>query len=32
MTGQARVFTGRQSVGKVLLDRGLRLLRTDFWW
>jgi multidrug efflux pump subunit AcrA (membrane-fusion protein) len=32
MTGQARVFTGRQSVGKVLLDRGLRLLRTEFWW
>jgi multidrug efflux pump subunit AcrA (membrane-fusion protein) len=32
MTGQARVLTGRQSVGKVLLDRGLRLLRTEFWW
>jgi multidrug efflux pump subunit AcrA (membrane-fusion protein) len=32
MTGQARVFTGWQSVGKVLLDRGLRLLRTEFWW
>jgi len=32
MTGQARVFTGRRSVGEVLLDRGLRLLRTEFWW
>jgi multidrug efflux pump subunit AcrA (membrane-fusion protein) len=32
MTGQARVFTGRQSVGKVLLERGLRLVRTEFWW
>jgi putative peptide zinc metalloprotease protein len=32
MTGQARVCTGRQSVGRVLLDRGLRLLRTEFWW
>jgi multidrug efflux pump subunit AcrA (membrane-fusion protein) len=32
MTGQARVFTGRQSVGRVLLDRGLRLVRTEFWW
>jgi multidrug efflux pump subunit AcrA (membrane-fusion protein) len=32
MTGQARVFTGRRSVGRVLLDRTLRLLRTEFWW
>jgi multidrug efflux pump subunit AcrA (membrane-fusion protein) len=32
MTGQARVFTGRQSVGRVLLDRALRLVRTEFWW
>jgi multidrug efflux pump subunit AcrA (membrane-fusion protein) len=32
MTGHARVFTGRQSVGRVLLDRGLRFLRTEFWW
>jgi multidrug efflux pump subunit AcrA (membrane-fusion protein) len=32
MTGQARIFTGRQSIGRVLVDRGLRLLRTEFWW
>jgi multidrug resistance efflux pump len=32
MTGQARVFTGRQSVVRVLLDRALRLVRTEFWW
>jgi multidrug efflux pump subunit AcrA (membrane-fusion protein) len=32
MSGQARVFTGRQSVGRVLLDRALRLVRTEFWW
>jgi multidrug efflux pump subunit AcrA (membrane-fusion protein) len=32
MTGHARVFTGRQPVGRVLLGRALRLLRTEFWW
>jgi multidrug efflux pump subunit AcrA (membrane-fusion protein) len=32
MTGHARVFTGQRSVGEVLLDRGLRFLRTEFWW
>jgi putative peptide zinc metalloprotease protein len=32
MSGHARVFTGRQSVGGFLLDRGLRFLRTEFWW
>jgi putative peptide zinc metalloprotease protein len=32
MTGHARVFTGRRSLGGVLLDRGLRFLRTEFWW
>jgi multidrug efflux pump subunit AcrA (membrane-fusion protein) len=32
MTGHARVFTGRHSVGRVLLERGLRFLRTEFWW
>jgi multidrug efflux pump subunit AcrA (membrane-fusion protein) len=32
MTGHARVFTGRQSVGWVLIERGLRYLRTEFWW
>jgi multidrug efflux pump subunit AcrA (membrane-fusion protein) len=32
MTGYARVFTGRRSVGAVLLDRALRWVRTEFWW
>jgi putative peptide zinc metalloprotease protein len=32
MTGHARVFTGRRSLGGVMLDRGLRFLRTEFWW
>jgi hypothetical protein len=32
MTGHARVFMGQQSVGRLLLDRGLRILRTEFWW
>jgi putative peptide zinc metalloprotease protein len=32
MTGYGRVYTGRQSVGRVLLDRGLRYFRTEFWW
>jgi multidrug efflux pump subunit AcrA (membrane-fusion protein) len=32
MTGHARIDTGRQSAGKVLVDRVLRYLRTEFWW
>lgn len=32
MTGYARVYTGRRSLGAILLDRGLRYLRTEFWW
>jgi hypothetical protein len=32
MTGQARVYTGARPVGAILLDRALRLLRTEFWW
>jgi hypothetical protein len=32
MTGYARVFTGRRSLGSVLLDRALRWVRTEFWW
>jgi multidrug efflux pump subunit AcrA (membrane-fusion protein) len=32
MTGYARVFTGRRSVGRFLLDRALLFLRTEFWW
>jgi multidrug resistance efflux pump len=32
MTGYARIATGRRSVAGYLLDRGLRFLRTEFWW
>jgi multidrug efflux pump subunit AcrA (membrane-fusion protein) len=32
MTGHARVFTGKRSVGGFLLDRALRFVRTEFWW
>jgi multidrug efflux pump subunit AcrA (membrane-fusion protein) len=32
MTGHARVYTGRRSLGGFLLDRALRFLRTEFWW
>jgi multidrug efflux pump subunit AcrA (membrane-fusion protein) len=32
MTGYARVYTGRRSLGEVLGDRALRYLRTEFWW
>lgn len=31
MTGYARVSTGRRSLGTILTDRALRLLRTEFW-
>jgi multidrug efflux pump subunit AcrA (membrane-fusion protein) len=32
MTGHARIYTGRRSLGEVLLDRALRYVRTEFWW
>jgi multidrug efflux pump subunit AcrA (membrane-fusion protein) len=32
MTGYARISTGPRPVGEVLLDRTLRLLRTELWW
>jgi multidrug efflux pump subunit AcrA (membrane-fusion protein) len=32
MTGYARVETGRRPIGAILLDRILRLVRTEFWW
>jgi multidrug efflux pump subunit AcrA (membrane-fusion protein) len=31
MTGYARVYTGRRTVGEIVLDRTLRLVRTEFW-
>jgi len=32
MSGYARIYTGRRSVGAILVDRAMRLLRTEFWW
>jgi multidrug efflux pump subunit AcrA (membrane-fusion protein) len=32
MTGYARIDIGRRSAGAILLERGLRYLRTEFWW
>jgi putative peptide zinc metalloprotease protein len=32
MTGHARVYTGRRPVGTIVLNRAIRLLRTEFWW
>jgi multidrug resistance efflux pump len=32
MTGYARIYTGRRPIGATLLERGLRLLRQEFWW
>jgi multidrug efflux pump subunit AcrA (membrane-fusion protein) len=32
MTGHARVYTGRRSLGGFLVDRAQRFIRTEFWW
>ncbi len=32
MTGHARIATDRRPVAALLIDRGLRYLRTEFWW
>jgi len=32
MTGYARVATGLRPVGRIVIDRALRFLRTEFWW
>jgi multidrug efflux pump subunit AcrA (membrane-fusion protein) len=32
MTGYARIYTGRRTIGAIVLDRFLRLVRTEFWW
>jgi multidrug efflux pump subunit AcrA (membrane-fusion protein) len=32
MTGYARIYTGRRSLGEVLGERVLRCVRTEFWW
>lgn len=32
MTGYARIATGRRPIGAIILDRAMRLVRTEFWW
>lgn len=32
MTGVARIQRGRKSIGSTMVDRGLKYLRTEFWW
>ena len=32
MTGYARILRGRRPIGEILVDRVLRVLRTEFWW
>lgn len=32
MTGVARIARGVTSIGTMLLDKGMKLLRTEFWW
>ncbi len=32
MTGYARIYTDRCSLGKIAVDRVMRYLRTEFWW
>jgi multidrug resistance efflux pump len=32
MTGNARVYGEKRSVGGFLIDRSMRYLRTEFWW
>jgi multidrug efflux pump subunit AcrA (membrane-fusion protein) len=32
MSGYARIYTGEEPIGAVLLDRILRFVRTEFWW
>jgi multidrug efflux pump subunit AcrA (membrane-fusion protein) len=32
MTGYARISSGRRTIGAIVLERALRLLRTEYWW
>ncbi len=32
MSGYARIYTGKRSLGEISLHRALRFLRTEFWW
>jgi putative peptide zinc metalloprotease protein len=32
MGGYARIYTGPRPIGALLLDKAVRLFRTEFWW
>ena len=32
MTGFARVSCGKRAMGRVLAEKSIRYLRTEFWW
>jgi multidrug resistance efflux pump len=32
MTGYARISTGQRTIGAIVADRAIRLLRAEFWW
>ena len=32
MTGFARISCGERAMGRVLADKALRYVRTEFWW
>ncbi len=32
MTGYAQILLGRRPIGRILLDRVSRFIRTEFWW
>lgn len=32
MTGYARISTGQRTIGEIVADRAVRLLRAEFWW
>jgi hypothetical protein len=32
MSGYARIYTGRHSLGGIAVERVMRLVRTEFWW
>ena len=32
MTGHARIYRGRSSAATVFAKKGMRVLRTEFWW
>jgi hypothetical protein len=32
MTGYARVASGRESIGRLLIEKMATYFRTEFWW